>query len=49
MTLQATVSMGWVNTVIATAQNQGVTGEVLHVDCGFRNVLTGIPEGGNGT
>jgi len=28
---------------------RGVTGEVLHVDCGFRNVLTGIPEGGNGT
>ncbi len=28
---------------------RGVTGEVLHVDSGFRNVLTGIPEGGNGT
>lgn len=29
MTLQATVSMGWVNTVIATARNQSVTGEAL--------------------
>jgi len=29
--------------------SRGVTGEVLHVDSGFRNVLTGIPEGGNGT
>ncbi|MDA1118838.1 MAG: SDR family oxidoreductase, partial [Proteobacteria bacterium] len=29
--------------------SRGVTGEVLHVDSGFRNVLTGIPEGRNGT
>ena len=28
---------------------RGITGEVLHVDSGFRNVLAGIPEGANGT